>query len=77
VAEEPEGAPSHWLFTETSRETDGIWFELLRYVNSADDRWIQELTKDQLNFNEAVALLCSFGLVDPDKAFKQQFGPGG
>ena len=54
-----------------------VWFELLRHANSADDRWIQELTKDELNFNEAVALLCSFGLVDPDGALQQQFGSGG
>ena len=54
-----------------------IWFELLRHANSPDDQLIQELTKDELNFNEAVALLCSFGLVDPDGALKQQFGSGG
>ena len=54
-----------------------VWFELLRHTNSSDDRWIQELTKDELSFNKAVALLCSFGLVDPDGALKQQFGSGG
>jgi tetratricopeptide (TPR) repeat protein len=54
-----------------------VWFELLRHANSPDDRWTQELTKDELNFNEAVALLCSFGLVDPDRALQQQFGSGG
>ncbi|KAL5326422.1 hypothetical protein ACEPPN_004107 [Leptodophora sp. 'Broadleaf-Isolate-01'] len=54
-----------------------VWFELLRHANSPDDLWIQELTKDELNFNEAVALLCSFGLVDLDGALKQQFGSGG
>jgi tetratricopeptide (TPR) repeat protein len=42
-----------------------------------DNRWIQELTKDELNFNEAVTLLCSFGLVNPDGALKQQFESGG
>ncbi|KAF4629991.1 hypothetical protein G7Y89_g8153 [Cudoniella acicularis] len=54
-----------------------IWFELLRHANSLGDGWIQELTKDELNFNKAVALLCSFGLVDPDRALQQQFGSGG
>src|SRR6266536_2792995 len=54
-----------------------VWFELLRHANSPNDQWIQELTKDELNFNEAVALLCSFGLVDLDRALKQQFGSGG
>jgi hypothetical protein len=54
-----------------------IWFGLLRHANFPDDRWIQELTEHELNFNNAVALLCSFGLVDPDRALKQQFGSGG
>ncbi|KUJ11938.1 HET-domain-containing protein, partial [Mollisia scopiformis] len=54
-----------------------VWFELLRYTNSLDNRWIQELIEDELNFNEAIALLCSFGLVDPDGALQQQFGSGG
>ena len=58
-------------------DRQGVWFELLRHANSSDDRWTQELTKDELNFNEAVALLCSFGLVDPDRALQQQFGSGG
>ena len=48
-----------------------IWFELLQYTNSLDDQWIQELTKDELNFNKAVAILCSFGLVNPDRALQQ------
>ena len=49
-----------------------VWFELLRHANFPDNRWIQEPTKDELNFNEAVALLCSFGLVDLDGALQQQ-----
>ncbi|KAF2101634.1 hypothetical protein NA57DRAFT_35802 [Rhizodiscina lignyota] len=52
-----------------------VWFELLRHANSADDEWIQKLTEDELNFNEAVTLLCSFGLVDSDRPLMQQFGP--
>ena len=54
-----------------------VWFELLRHTNSADDKWIQKLTEDELNFNEAVALLCSFGLVDADRSLQQQSGSGG
>ncbi|KIM98279.1 hypothetical protein OIDMADRAFT_167110 [Oidiodendron maius Zn] len=54
-----------------------IWFELLQHANSTHDRWIQELTKDELNFNEAVALLCSFGMVEPVRDLQQQFGSGG
>ncbi|TVY17528.1 Vegetative incompatibility protein HET-E-1, partial [Lachnellula arida] len=54
-----------------------LWFDLLRHANSADDKWIQKLTEDELNFNEAIALLCAFGLVDPDRPPQQQVGSGG
>ena len=54
-----------------------VWFELLQHTKSADDEWIQKLTEDELNFNEAVALLCSFGLVDADRSLQQQSGTGG
>lgn len=54
-----------------------VWFELLRHIKSADDEWIQRLTEDELNFNEAVALLCSFGLADVDRSLQQQSGTGG
>ncbi|TAQ84470.1 hypothetical protein B7494_g7215 [Chlorociboria aeruginascens] len=53
-----------------------LWFDLLRHANSADDKWIQKLTEDELNFNEAIALLCAFGLVDPDRPPQQQVGSG-
>ncbi|TVY55068.1 Vegetative incompatibility protein HET-E-1, partial [Lachnellula suecica] len=54
-----------------------IWFELIRYTSSADNEWVQKLTEDELNFNQAVTLLCSFGLVDPDGSLQQQVGSGG
>src|SRR5579871_2893677 len=54
-----------------------VWFELLRHTKSADDEWIQKLTEDELSFNEAVALLCNFGLVDADWSRQQQSGTGG
>ncbi|MCJ1281457.1 hypothetical protein MMC26_000776, partial [Xylographa opegraphella] len=54
-----------------------IWFELLRHANYADNKWIQRLIGDELNFNEAAALLCSFGLVDINRSLEQQFGSGG
>ncbi|KAH7418662.1 hypothetical protein BKA64DRAFT_691181 [Cadophora sp. MPI-SDFR-AT-0126] len=53
-----------------------LWFDLLRHANSADES-IQKLTKDELNFNEAIILLCSFGLVDLDPSPQQQVGPRG
>ncbi|CAD6446243.1 f915f03b-3603-4ccf-9fb2-dd5b65dd2f7b [Sclerotinia trifoliorum] len=54
-----------------------LWFDLLRHANSVDDEWIQKLTKDELNFNEAITLLCTFGLVDPDRSPQQQVGTRG
>jgi len=54
-----------------------LWFDLLRHANSMDDKLIQELTKDELNFNEAITLLCTFGLVEPDRSLQQQVGPRG
>ena len=52
-----------------------LWFDLLRHAHSADE-WIQKLTEDELNFNQAVALLCSFGLVDTDRSLQHQSGSG-
>jgi hypothetical protein len=54
-----------------------VWFELLRHIKSVDDEWIQKLTEDELNFNEAVTLLCTFGLVNTDRSLQQQSGSGG
>ncbi|OQU95656.1 Tetratricopeptide repeat-containing protein [Cladophialophora immunda] len=54
-----------------------VWFELLQHAKSAADEGIQKLTEDELNFNEAVALLYSFGLVDADRSLQQQSGTGG
>jgi len=54
-----------------------LWFDLLRHASPVDDAWIQELTEDELNFNAAVTLLCSFGLVEPDRSSQQQVGARG
>ncbi|EDO03050.1 hypothetical protein SS1G_05528 [Sclerotinia sclerotiorum 1980 UF-70] len=56
---------------------EDLWFDLLRHANSIDDEWIQKLMKDELNFNEAITLLCTFGLVDPDRSPQQQVGARG
>ena len=54
-----------------------VWFELLRHASSADDQSIRDLVEDELNFTEAVALLCSYGLVNADRTPQQQFESGG
>lgn len=45
-----------------------VWFEVLQHAQPADDEWIQKLTEDEPNFNEAVTLLCSFGIVDVERS---------
>ncbi|KAK8900850.1 hypothetical protein QC760_010614 [Botrytis cinerea] len=56
---------------------EDLWFDLLRHAKSIDDEWIQKLTEDELNFNEAITLLCTFGLVDLDKSPQRQIGTRG
>ncbi|OCL04944.1 hypothetical protein AOQ84DRAFT_367063, partial [Glonium stellatum] len=58
-------------------DREGVYFDLLRHANSTKDEWIQKLTEDELNFNMAVRLLCSFGLVDIDQSHQLQTGSGG
>jgi tetratricopeptide (TPR) repeat protein len=53
-----------------------LLFELLQHAKSADDEWIRKLSSDELDFNQAVSLLASFGLVDPDRT-PRQFGSRG
>jgi tetratricopeptide (TPR) repeat protein len=54
-----------------------VWFGLLRHAYSTDDEWIQTLTKDELSFNEAVRLLCEYGLVHPEPSLGQSFRSAG
>ncbi|KAH9210981.1 hypothetical protein DL95DRAFT_437398 [Leptodontidium sp. 2 PMI_412] len=51
-----------------------VWFELLRHGRSTDDERIRTLTGDKLNFNEAVRLLCEYGLVHMELSPPQQSG---
>lgn len=54
-----------------------VWFQLLRHATPTDDESIRKLIEDELNFTEAVMLLCSFGLVDADRTLQLQVGSGG
>ncbi|EMR83515.1 putative nb-arc and tpr domain protein [Botrytis cinerea BcDW1] len=56
---------------------EDLWFDLLQHAKSVDNEWIQKLTEDEPNFNEAITLLCTFGLVDPDRSLQQQVGARG
>jgi hypothetical protein len=66
--QQQNGASAKLLKLWAYFDRQDLWFDLLRYANSADNEWIRKLTKDKLNFNEAITLLCSFGLVDPDRS---------
>ncbi|KAF2647102.1 HET-domain-containing protein [Lophiostoma macrostomum CBS 122681] len=48
-----------------------VWFGLLRHARSTDDEWIQKLAEDELNFNEAVRLLCEYGLAHVEPSLGQ------
>ena len=52
-------------------DNQDIWFELLRHGDSNDPEWICELTKDELNFNEAVRVLSDHGLVEVDMSLQE------
>ncbi|KAL5371635.1 hypothetical protein DPSP01_014120 [Paraphaeosphaeria sporulosa] len=54
-----------------------VWFGLLRHAHSADDKWIKKLTENILSFNEAVRLLCEYGLAHPEPSFGQSSGSAG
>ncbi|KAL5372603.1 hypothetical protein DPSP01_013357 [Paraphaeosphaeria sporulosa] len=54
-----------------------VWFGLLQHAHSADDKWIQKLTEDELSFNKAVRLLCEYGLAYAEPAFGQPSGSAG
>jgi len=47
-----------------------VWFGLLRHARSADES-IQKLAEDEMNFNEAVRLLCEYGLAHPEPSLGQ------
>ena len=54
-----------------------LWFELLRHGSSTDEEWMQVLTEDELSFNNAIRLLCNYGLVDPESSFPGIYRSGG
>jgi tetratricopeptide (TPR) repeat protein len=54
-----------------------LWFGLLQPAHATNDEWIQKLTRDELDFNKAVRLLCEYGLAYPDTLSGQLFGYAG
>ncbi|PQE10720.1 hypothetical protein CJF32_00009819 [Rutstroemia sp. NJR-2017a WRK4] len=47
-------------------DSQDLWLELLQHCDSNDPDWVQELTKDEISFHQAVRVLSSHGLVEVD-----------
>ena len=43
-----------------------IWFELLQHGRSSDVAWMSRLVEDEFSFNEAMRVLCDYGLAEAD-----------
>jgi tetratricopeptide (TPR) repeat protein len=74
--QQQNGASAKLLKLWAYFDRQDLWFDLLRHANFIDDEMIQKLTGNIINFNEAITLLCTFGLVDLDKS-PQQVGVRG
>ncbi|KAK6379476.1 hypothetical protein LTS17_006394 [Exophiala oligosperma] len=53
-----------------------LWFELLRHGRSTNQLWIEEMTRDELEFEETLRLLHAFSLVEPS-SLHDQYGWSG
>ncbi|KAF2679629.1 hypothetical protein K458DRAFT_115480 [Lentithecium fluviatile CBS 122367] len=51
-------------------DNQDLWFELLREGRANGPQWLYQLTEDELSFNEAVRVLCDYGLIEVDKSSK-------
>ncbi|KAF2466293.1 uncharacterized protein BDR25DRAFT_345541 [Lindgomyces ingoldianus] len=51
-------------------DNQDLWFELLREGRTSGPQWLCQLTEDELSFNEAVRVLCDYGLIEVDKSPK-------
>ena len=47
-------------------DNQDIWFKLLHHSISNGPEWFSQLTKDELSFNQAVRVLCNYGLAEVD-----------
>jgi tetratricopeptide (TPR) repeat protein len=54
-----------------------VWFGLLQRACDTENEWIRKLTEDELSFNEAVRLLCEYGLAHPEPSLGQPSGSAG
>ncbi|KAF2726586.1 hypothetical protein EJ04DRAFT_582580 [Polyplosphaeria fusca] len=54
-----------------------VWYGLLRHERYTEDECIRKLIEDEISFNEAIRLLCEYGLVHPEPSLEQRSGSAG
>src|SRR6195952_5477830 len=47
-------------------DNQDLWFELVREGRTGGPEWLRQLTEDELSFNQAVRVLCDYGLAEVD-----------
>ncbi|KAF1813703.1 kinesin light chain 1 [Eremomyces bilateralis CBS 781.70] len=52
-------------------DNQDLWFELLCHGDLGDPEWVRELTEDRVNFDDAVRLLCNYGLVEANSTSQE------
>ncbi|KAK2012020.1 hypothetical protein LZ32DRAFT_585622 [Colletotrichum eremochloae] len=52
-------------------DNEDLWYELLQEAGSEGPVWLQDITKDKLEFNAAMRVLCEHGLVEADPPTKE------
>jgi hypothetical protein len=52
-------------------DNQDLWFELLREGRTNGPEWLCQLTEDELGFNQAVRVLCDYGLIEVDKSSEE------
>jgi tetratricopeptide (TPR) repeat protein len=48
-------------------DNQDLWFELLRKEKLDKPEWLRQLSKDTLNFTQAMRVLCAHGLIEVNK----------
>ncbi|KAL9053502.1 MAG: hypothetical protein Q9162_004740 [Coniocarpon cinnabarinum] len=51
-------------------DNQDLWLELLREGRSSGLDWLLNITEDELNFDEALRMLCNYGLAGVDRSAK-------
>jgi hypothetical protein len=49
-------------------DNQDLWFELLRECRSCGPEWLSQLTEDEFSFNQAMRMLCDYGLAEVEKS---------